>query len=113
MSTPDGRSVGESWRALRIPLLITGLIVIAAIVVLTATSARTSGPFSPDSTKSNGARALAALLEKHSVAVHSTDTLEDAEQEGDGKALLVGPSGSLDDSDWQQIAEARWSHLIL
>jgi hypothetical protein len=113
MSTPVGRSVGESWRALRTPLLITGLVVLAAIVVSIATSARTSGPFSPDSTKSNGARALSALLEKHSVAVRGTETLEDAEESGDGRTLLIGPSGSLDDSDWQQIADAQWSHIIL
>jgi hypothetical protein len=113
MSTPVGRSVGESWRALRTPLLITGLIVLAAIVVSIATSARTSGPFSPDSTKSNGARALSALLEKHSVAVRGTETLADAEESGDGRTLLIGPSGSLDDSDWQQIGDAQWSHIIL
>ncbi|MFG1906169.1 DUF4350 domain-containing protein [Kribbella sp. NPDC048928] len=113
MSTAVGRSASESWRALRAPLLITGLIVLAAIAVSIATSARTSGPFSPDSTKANGARALSALLEKHSVAVRGTETLEDAEESGDGRTLLIGPSGSLDDSDWQQIADAQWSHIIL
>jgi hypothetical protein len=113
MSTSTTRGVGETWRALRAPLLVTGLIVLAAIVVLIVTSARTSGPFSPDSTKSDGARALAALLENHNVAVHSTESLDDAAQPGDGRALLVGPSGSLDDSDWQQIVQARWSHIIL
>jgi hypothetical protein len=113
MSTSVARDVGETWRTLRTPLLVTALIVLAAIGVLIATSAQTSGPFSPDSTKSDGARALAALLENHNVAVHSTDSLDDAVQPGDGKALLIGPSGSLNDSDWQEIAQARWSHVIL
>ena len=58
MSTSLGRSAGESWRVLRTPLLVTGLIVLAAIVILIAMSARTSGPFSPDSTDTDGARAL-------------------------------------------------------
>jgi hypothetical protein len=78
-----------------------------------ATTARTSGPFSPDSTESDGARALATLLNNHSVNVHGTEVLDDAVQPGDGKTLLIGPEGSLDRSDWQRIADARWSHLIL
>lgn len=113
MSTPVGRSVGESWRALRTPLLVTGLVVLAAIVVLIATSARTSGQFSPDSTESTGARALAALLEDHNVDVHGTESLNDAVQAGGGSTLLIGPGGSLDDGDWRRIAQAQWSHVIL
>ncbi|GAA1577659.1 DUF4350 domain-containing protein [Kribbella hippodromi] len=113
MSTPVGRSTAESWRALRTPLLVTALIVLAAIGLLIATSARTSGPFSPDSTDSNGARALATLLKNHNVSVHSTETLDDAQQPGDGKTLLIGPGGSLEHGDWQQIANAGWSHLVL
>ena len=80
MSTPVGRSAGESWRVLRTPLLVTGAIVLIAIVVMIATTARTSGPFSPDSTESDGARALATLLKNHSVDVHSTEVLDDAVQ---------------------------------
>ncbi|MEV5965838.1 DUF4350 domain-containing protein [Kribbella sp. NPDC051952] len=113
MSTPVGRSAGESWRALRMPLLITGAVVLIAIVVMIATAARTSGPFSPDSSDSDGARALAALLKNHNVNVHSTEVLDDAVQPGDGKALIIGPAGSLTRSDWQRIAAARWSHVIL
>jgi hypothetical protein len=113
MSTPLGRSAGESWRVLRTPLLVTGLIVLAAIVILIATSARTSGPFSPDSTDSDGARALAALLKNHGVDVHSTETLDDAVQPGEGKALIIGPAGSLGRPDLERIASARWSHLVL
>ncbi|TDO47641.1 hypothetical protein EV651_12480 [Kribbella sp. VKM Ac-2571] len=113
MSTPVGRGVGESWRALRVPLLVTGFVVLAAIVVLIATSARTSGQFSPDSTESTGARALAALLEDHNVDVHGTESLNDAVQAGGGSALLIGPGGSLDDGDWRRIAQAQWSHVIL
>jgi hypothetical protein len=113
MSTPLGRSAGESWRVLRTPLLVTGLIVLAAIVILIATSARTSGPFSPDSTDSDGARALAALLKNHNVDVHSTETLDDAVQPGEGKALIIGPAGSLGRPDLERIAQARWSHLVL
>ncbi len=113
MSMPVGRSAAESWRVLRTPLLVTGAIVLIAIVVMIATTARTSGPFSPDSTESDGARALATLLKNHSVDVHSTEVLDDAVQPGDGKALVIGPDGSLDRSDWQRIADARWSHLIL
>ncbi|MFD3400658.1 DUF4350 domain-containing protein [Kribbella sp. NPDC058693] len=113
MSTPLGRSAGESWRALRTPLLVTGLIVLVAIVILIATSARTSGPFSPDSTDSDGARALATLLKNHGVSVHSTETLDDAVQPGEGKALIIGPAGSLGRPDLERIAQARWSHLVL
>ncbi|GAA1607967.1 MULTISPECIES: DUF4350 domain-containing protein [Kribbella] len=113
MSTSEARGVVESWRALRTPLLVTGLIVLAAIVVLIATSSQTSGTFSPDSTKTDGARALSALLKKHNVDVHGTESLDDATQPGDGKTLLVGPSGFLDPSDWQRIAQAEWSHVVL
>ena len=113
MSTAVGRGAGESWRVLRTPLLVTGVIVLIAIGFMIATAARTSGPFSPDSTESDGARALATLLENHSVHVHGTQVLDDAEQPGDGKTLVVGPGGSLARSDWQRIADAQWSHLIL
>ncbi|MFF0344262.1 DUF4350 domain-containing protein [Kribbella sp. NPDC004875] len=113
MSMPVGRSVGESWRALRLPLLITGVVVLAAIVILIATSAQTSGQFSPDSTEPTGARALAALLKNHNVDVHGTESLDDAEEPGDGQTLLIGPGGSLDRYNWQRIADARWSHLVL
>ncbi|MFD7154670.1 DUF4350 domain-containing protein [Kribbella sp. NPDC059898] len=113
MSTSEARGVVESWRALRTPLLVTGLIVLAAIVVLIATSSQTTGTFSPDSTKTDGARALSALLKKHNVDVHGTESLDDATQPGDGKTLLVGPSGFLDPSDWQRIAQAEWSHVVL
>ncbi|MGW7683552.1 DUF4350 domain-containing protein [Kribbella sp. NPDC054772] len=113
MSTPVGRTVGDSWKALRLPLLVTGVVVLAAIVILIATSAQTSGQFSPDSTEPAGARALAALLKNHNVDVHGTESLDDAVEPGDGQTLLVGPGGSLDRYDWQQIADARWSHLVL
>ncbi|WP_406047797.1 DUF4350 domain-containing protein [Kribbella sp. NBC_00889] len=113
MSTAVGRSAGESWRALRTPLLVTGVIVLAAIVVLIATTARTSGPFSPDSTEPEGARALATLLGNHGVKVTGTDVLDDAVQAGSGKTLLIGPEGQLDRDDWQRIADAGWSHVIL
>jgi Domain of unknown function (DUF4350) len=113
VSTAVGRSAGESWRVLRTPLLVTGAIVLIAIVVMIATTARTSGPFSPDSTESDGARALATLLENHNVNVHGTEMLDDAVQPGAGKTLVIGPAGSLDRYDWQRIADARWSHLVL
>jgi len=89
------------------------VIVLAAIVVLIATTARTSGPFSPDSTEPEGARALATLLKNHGVNITGTDVLDDATQSGTGKTLLVGPTGQLDRSDWQRIADANWSHLVL
>jgi hypothetical protein len=113
MSTAVGRSAGESWQVLRRPLLVTGAIVLIAIVIMIATSARTSGPFSPDSTESAGARALATLLKNHNVDVHGTEVLDDAVAAGNGKTLLIGPAGSLDRSDWQRIADAGWSHVVL
>ncbi|MFB6719527.1 DUF4350 domain-containing protein [Kribbella sp. NPDC056345] len=112
-SVPVGRGAAESWRALRRPMLVTGIIVLVAIVVLIATTASTSGPFSPDSTERDGARALSNLLKKHGVNVHGTERLSDAVKPGAGKALLIGPSGQLDRADWQRIADAGWSHLIL
>jgi hypothetical protein len=112
-STPVGRSAGESWRVLRTPLLVTGAIVLVSIIVMIATAAQTSGPFSPDSTEPSGARALATLLKNHGVGVTGTELLDDAVEPGNGKALLIGPNGSLDRSDWQRIADAGWSHIIL
>ncbi|GAB3933277.1 DUF4350 domain-containing protein [Kribbella albertanoniae] len=112
-SVPVGRGAAESWRALRRPMLVTGIIVLAAIVVLILTTASTSGPFSPDSTERTGARALANLLKNHGVNVHGTERLSDAVKPGAGKALLIGPNGQLDRADWEEIADAGWSHLIL
>jgi hypothetical protein len=113
MSTPVGRSVGEGWRALRIPLLVTGAIVLGVIVLMVATAARTSGPFSPDSAEGSGAKALATLLEDHGVQVTGTESLDDAVGSGSDRALLIGPSGSLSSRDWRRIASSGWDHLIL
>jgi hypothetical protein len=112
-STAVGRTGAESWRALRTPLLVTGLVVLGAIVILIAGTARTSGPFSPDSAKPTGAMALAQLLEDHGVDITGTDFLGDATESGAGKTLLVAPTGSLARSDWQRISEAQWSHVVL
>ena len=112
-STAVGRTGAESWRALRTPLLVTGLVVLGAIVILIAGTAQTSGPFSPDSAKPTGAMALARLLEDHGVDVTGTDFLGDATESGAGKTLLVAPTGSLSRSDWQRISEAQWSHVVL
>ncbi|WP_132150184.1 DUF4350 domain-containing protein [Kribbella antiqua] len=116
MSTAVGRSAGESWRVLRLPLLVTGVVVLAAVFVMIATTATTSGPFSPDSTEPSGARALATLLKNHGVDVTGTELLDDAVDpvgRGDRKTLLIGPNGSLDRYDWQRIADAGWSHIVL
>lgn len=112
-TTAVGRSGAESWRVLRTPLLLTGLIVLGAIIVLIVGAARTSGPFSPDSAKPTGARALATLLEDHGVDVTGTDYLGDAVESGADRTLLIAPGGSLSRYDLQRIAEARWSHLVL
>ncbi|TDD53456.1 DUF4350 domain-containing protein [Kribbella antibiotica] len=112
-SVAVGRGAAESWRALRKPLLITGVVVLVGLIVLVFSVASTSGPFSPDSTERDGARALANLLKKHGVNVQGTERLDNATEPGAGKALLIGPNGSLDRDDWQRIKAAGWSHLIL
>jgi hypothetical protein len=112
-TTAVGRSGAESWRALRLPLLITGIVVLGVLVVMIATAARTSGPFSPDSAEPTGAKALATLLDNHGVDVVGTEELRDAVGSGSDRTLLVAPGGSLSRSDWQRIADARWSHLVL
>ncbi|TDU88443.1 uncharacterized protein DUF4350 [Kribbella voronezhensis] len=112
-TTAVGRSGAESWRVLRLPLLITCVVVLGVLVVLIATAARTSGPFSPDSAEPTGARALASLLENHGVNVVGTEELRDAVGAGSDRTLLVAPGGSLSRSDWQRIADARWSHVVL
>lgn len=113
MSTAVGRSGTEVWRSLRVPLLVTGAAVLVILVLLIAGASRTSGPFSPDSAEPSGAKALAALLENHGVDVTGTEDLQDATDSGAGKTLLIAPGGSLSRSDWQDIAQAGWSHVVL
>lgn len=113
MSTAVGRSGTEAWRALRVPLLATGVVVLGVLVLLIAGAARTSGPFSPDSADPAGAKALATLLKNHGVDVMGTEDLETAVDSAAGKTLLVAPGGSLSRSDWQDIARAGWSHIVL
>lgn len=112
-TTAIGRSGAESWRVLRLPLLITGVVVLGVLVMMILTASRTSGPFSPDSAEPTGAKALASLLENHGVDVLGTQDLQDAVGSGTDRTLLVAPGGSLDRSDWQRIADAHWSHLVL
>jgi len=113
MSTAVGRSGVESWRVLRLPLLITGVVVLGVLVLMISTAARTSGPFSPDAAEPTGAKALASLLENHGVDVIGTEDLQDAVGSGADRTLLIAPGGSLSRSDWQRIADAQWSHLVL
>jgi hypothetical protein len=112
-STAVGRSGAESWRVLRLPLLITGAVVLGVFVLMIATAARTSGPLSPDSADPTGAKAVATLLENHGVDVTSTQAITDAVRTGTGRTLVIAPGGVLDRYAWQQIADARWSHLVL
>lgn len=95
------------------PLLVTGLVVLGVLVLLIAGAARTSGPFSPDSADPAGAKALAALLKNHQVEVTGTTILQDAVEGGTDKTLLIAPGGSLSRSDWQDIADADWGHVVL
>ncbi|WBQ03957.1 DUF4350 domain-containing protein [Kribbella sp. CA-293567] len=113
MSTALGRSGSEAWRALRLPMLVTGIVVLGVLVLLIAGAARTSGPFSPDSAEPSGTKALAALLEDHGVDVTGTEDLKDALGSGAGRTLLIAPGGSLRRSDWERIANGSWSHVVL
>src|SRR3954471_12499300 len=112
-TTAVGRSGAETWRVLRTPLLISGVIVLGVVALLIAGAARMTGPFSPDSAEPTGAKALATLLENHGVKVTGTEALSDATESGDGRALLIAPGGVLSRDDWQRIANAHWSHLVL
>jgi len=112
-STAVGRTGLESWRVLRTPLLVTGAIVLGVIAVMIGTADRTTGPFSPDSVEPSGAKALATMLGDHGVDVHGTENLNDAIGNGAGRALLIAPDGYLSRSDWQEIRDADWGHLIL
>jgi hypothetical protein len=112
-TTVVGRSGTETWRVLRTPLLICGAIVLAVLVLVIATTARTSGPFSPDSAEPTGAKALATLLENHGVGVTGTEDVADATDSSEGRALLIAPGGALSGDEWQRIADAGWSHLVL
>lgn len=94
-------------------MLVTGVIVLVVVIILIAGAARTSGPFSPDSTEPSGAKALATLLEDHNVDVTGTEYVEDAFGPGAGKTLLIAPTGSLGRADWQQIFGSGWSHIVL
>jgi hypothetical protein len=111
--TAVGRSGAESWRVLRLPLLITGAVVLGVFALLIATAARTSGPFGPDSAEPTGAKALATLLENHGVDVTGTQDLADAVGTGSGRTLVIAPGGALDQSDWERIVDAGWSHVVL
>ena len=94
-------------------MLVTGVIVLVVVIILIAGAARTSGPFSPDSAEPSGAKALATLLEDHNVKVTGTDVKEDAFDGGNGRTLLIAPTGSLGRADWQQIFSSDWSHVVL
>ncbi|NEA30932.1 DUF4350 domain-containing protein [Streptomyces sp. SID13031] len=113
MSTAVGRSGTEAWRALRLPMLLTGVIVLGVLVLLIAGAARTSGPFSPDSAEPAGAKALATLLGDHGVNVRGTEDVQDALDGDSSQTLLIAPGGSLNRSDLLDIAKAGWGHIVL
>lgn len=111
-ATAVGRSPAQVWRSARRPLLVVGGLVAVLVLLILFTGARTSGPFSPDSTEASGAKALAVLLGNHGVQVTGTESLSDA-TDGAGGTLLVAPGGSLNRSDWQDINGAGWDHIVL
>ncbi len=53
------RSPGEVWRSVRRPVLVIGAVLGLFLAFVFFDTARTSGPFSPDSTDPAGAKALA------------------------------------------------------
>jgi len=113
VGTSVGRTGADVWRSVRAPVFVITGIVVASVAIFIAIGARTTGPFSPDSTDRNGAKALSTLLEDHGVDVTGTYDLVDAQGPGSGRTLLVAAGGSLDRYDWQRIDRAGWSHLVL
>jgi hypothetical protein len=112
-TTAVGRSPAQTWRSARRPLLWIGGLAVAIVLLVAIARARTSGPFSPDSTSASGAKALAVLLANHNVDVQGTDVLAEALDAGPGSTLVVAPGGSLGELAWEQIDDAGWDHLIL
>jgi Domain of unknown function (DUF4350) len=112
-TTAVGRTPAETWRAVRKPLLWIGALIAAIVLLVAIATARTSGPFSPDSTQASGAKALAVLLGNHNVDVQGTDVLAEALDAGPGSTLLVAPGGVLGRDAWAQIDDAGWDHLVL
>jgi len=112
-TTSLNRSPAEIWRSVRTPVFVTGGLLAAIAVLVLITTARTSGPFSPDSTDPTGAKALAVLLQNHNVPVVATEDLDDTTTGGSGRTLLVAPGGSLGERSWRAIDEGGWSHIVL
>lgn len=112
-TTSLGRSPAEVWRSIRKPVLIIAGLIAVIVVLVAIAGARTSGPFSPDSTESSGAKAFAVLLGNHHVSVESTDQLDQAADAGSGGTLLVAPGGALGTDAWQRIDDAGWDHVVL
>jgi hypothetical protein len=87
--TAIGPTVTQRWRSIRWVLL--GLAVIIGVAALTAmlTAPRPGGPMDPESTSSDGTRALVTILREHGVDVIAADDIAAVEAAARPDTLLL------------------------
>ncbi|AGB26170.1 hypothetical protein Mycsm_06006 [Mycobacterium sp. JS623] len=98
--TAVGPSVTQRWRDARWVLLTLAVIVAVAALSVLLTAPRPGGPMDPESTSSEGARALVTILREHGVDVVAADDIAAVESAArPDTLLLIAQTMYLSDND--------------
>ena len=97
------------WRG---PVLVVGLVLLAALVIAVLGAAPRTGELDPEAASPDGARALAALLEAQGVRVETVTDL-DAATASAGRTVLVALPAQLSTRQRDALAASRADLVLL
>ena len=97
------------WRG---PVLVVGLVLLAALVIAVLGAAPRTGELDPEAASPDGTRALAALLEAQGVRVETVTDL-DAATAGAGRTVLVALPAQLSTRQRDALAASRADLVLL
>jgi hypothetical protein len=108
-----GSVAARRWRRTRLPLLVAGVVVLAALVVALIRPATNGEPLAVDNPGQGGVRALAHVLGDHGVRVRETRSSAEAVAAAEaGTTLAVVNAGTLTDDELTDLA-ATDADLVL
>lgn len=114
-TTAVGPTIATRWRTIRWVVLVLVIIVGVSTVATLLTASRPGPPMDPESTSSDGARALVSLVRDNGVDVVEADSVADVERAARPDSLLVIAETSvpLGDDELRRLAALPGDRLLV